>query len=180
MAAPTYQKGDFAKFTPRGVRVVVVDIENDLLPSLHRRCRVRDIDPNSSGRGRSFWGDERDLEPLNILVVDDEEPIRQVMSHVINVGFYNCLTASDGVDAMTLLAASNYDVVITDIAMPNMDGNQLLKNIRDNYPTVYVLGMSGFGSATPPEGYSFDYFIAKPITPQSLEIAVREAMGLTW
>lgn len=67
---------------------------------------------------------------INILIVDDEELIREILSEAFTLYGAIVETAESGIDALAKLKTSVYDLVITDIRMPNGDGIDLLENIK--------------------------------------------------
>jgi len=87
---------------------------------------------------------------LNILWVDDEEMIRDVGIKYINLMGYRGKTAKDGIEALNFLKEEEYDLVITDIGMPNMNGWQLINEIRKIYfDRIKVIVVTGWGSNIP-------------------------------
>ena len=70
---------------------------------------------------------------MKILVVDDMPSMRQVMVHMLRSLGHNSLDeAANGVEALKKLRAQDYDLLITDLHMPNLDGKQLLTKVRDD------------------------------------------------
>lgn len=68
---------------------------------------------------------------MKILVVDDMLSMRQVMMHMLrDLGFYQLDEATNGVEALKKLRTQEYDLLITDLHMPNLDGRQLLEKVR--------------------------------------------------
>ena len=82
-----------------------------------------------------------------ILVVDDESHIRLMMEDLL-MDEYNVLTASNGVEALEVVAQKQdiIDLIITDIMMPRMDGMSLLKQMGERYPEIGVMMISAFGN----------------------------------
>ena len=80
----------------------------------------------------------------SILVVDDEQLIRDLIATFLSKLGHSCLTAIDGVDALNQLKESKVDAVITDIKMPNMDGIMLTGEIFGQYPDLPVMVMTAF------------------------------------
>ena len=80
-----------------------------------------------------------------VLIVDDEPPIREALVRTLEANGYRCFTAEDGTDALALYFArrDEIDVVITDIAMAQMDGVKLVKSLRRLKPDVRVIVSSG-------------------------------------
>ncbi len=79
-----------------------------------------------------------------ILVVDDEELIRNLVVTFLSKLGHSCLTAIDGVDALDKMKKNKIDVVITDIKMPNMDGITLISKISTQYPDLPIMVMTAF------------------------------------
>src|SRR5436305_14040066 len=79
-----------------------------------------------------------------ILVVDDEVSLRRIIARVLTKAGHEVVEAPDGKHAAQIVAAESFDVIISDIAMPAMDGIQLLKTVREHDLDVPVVLMSGF------------------------------------
>jgi CheY-like chemotaxis protein len=79
-----------------------------------------------------------------ILVVDDEELIRNLIVTFLSKMGHSCLTAVDGVDALDKMKENKIDAVITDIKMPNMDGITLTSEILNQYPGLPIMVMTAF------------------------------------
>jgi diguanylate cyclase (GGDEF)-like protein len=114
-----------------------------------------------------------------ILVVDDEAHIRETLRKIIQRMGLQCETATDGIDALSKLQDGAYDIVISDIRMPRMDGMQLLKEISANYKGVDVLIMTAYH-----EDYSYTDviesgatdFIAKPFKRDELQAKIKRIL----
>jgi len=82
----------------------------------------------------------------NILIVDDEKDIRESLSTVLQTEGYLCAVAEDGEKALEKLESSNYDIVITDIVMPNLDGMKLLEKAIQTSPNTLFVLMTAYAS----------------------------------
>ena len=82
----------------------------------------------------------------NILVIDDEPDVRDAVKRVLDRAGYAVRTADSAVDALAELERIPTDVVITDIIMPKIDGVQLIESIRDKFPSVRIIAISGGGN----------------------------------
>lgn len=78
-----------------------------------------------------------------ILVVDDEKPLRDLNTYILSNAGYRVLTASNGIEALTILEEESVDLVLSDIIMPNMDGNLLAERIKQLYPGLKIQFISG-------------------------------------
>jgi len=108
-----------------------------------------------------------------VLVVDDEEPICLVAKKMLERFGYRVLLASDGIEAVSLYATrrNEIDVVITDMAMPNMDGFATIGALKAINAGVKIVGSSGFASGTSVNRINSSgvrYFVAKPYTAETM------------
>lgn len=84
---------------------------------------------------------------ITILFVDDEKAYQKAFVRAMRKEMqFNLITASRGIEALQLLQTTPTDVVLTDIKMPEMDGWTLLKKIREHYPDIFVIAITGYGS----------------------------------
>ena len=81
-----------------------------------------------------------------ILIVDDERDIREALSYVLKSEGFNCTTAENGEAAAEELEKSNYDVLISDIVMPKMDGLKLLEKCLQISPSTIIILMTAYAS----------------------------------
>ncbi len=79
-----------------------------------------------------------------LLIVDDEEEIRTALSRHFRYQGYETLTASNGREALDILAEQRVGVIISDIVMPVMSGVDLLRVVRKDYPMVRVIMITGY------------------------------------
>ena len=86
------------------------------------------------------------MEKMKIMLVDDEERFLKTTKKLIEKKGYDVLTALSGEDALEKLKLQNIHVVILDVKMPGMDGNQTLKAIKTLYPLVEVIMLTGHGT----------------------------------
>lgn len=82
--------------------------------------------------------------PVNLLVVDDEEEIREMLSRHFRFLGYDVDTAVNGKDALSKMAERKTDIVISDIRMPVMDGPELCRHIRADFPMTRVIMITGY------------------------------------
>ena len=83
---------------------------------------------------------------LKILVIDDEDSIRHTFKLRLSKWGYDAHLAPDGTSAMELLAKNDFHVVITDLKMPGIKGNELVKHIRKRYPDIEIIVITGFAT----------------------------------
>jgi DNA-binding NtrC family response regulator len=113
-----------------------------------------------------------------ILVVDDDRVIRDTFDELFSE-VYECHTAETAEQALSMLEAEAYDVVITDISMPGLSGLELLGHVRQRYPDTPVIIISGISDKAHAEGLiklgAFDYLL-KPFRLEVVEAAVMRAV----
>ncbi len=79
-----------------------------------------------------------------ILVVDDQESLRNLIVTFLSKLGHSCVTAIDGVDALDKMKGNKFDAVVSDIKMPNMDGITLTSKISIQYPELPIMIMTAF------------------------------------
>jgi DNA-binding NtrC family response regulator len=114
-----------------------------------------------------------------VLIVDDEESARQGLSELVASWGYETASAADGEQAIRALQDFTPLVVITDILMPNLDGFELLRRIREEQPETAVIMLTGQGSVeaairSVKEEGAFYYF-EKPIDTRKLQLVLKKA-----
>jgi two-component system nitrogen regulation response regulator NtrX len=115
----------------------------------------------------------------SILIVDDEEPILNSLSRVLEDEGYGVTVAKSGGEALKVMVADPPDLLLLDIWMPEMDGLQTLKRAREQFPRLQVMMMSGHGSIeTAVKAIklgAYDY-IEKPLSLENVTLRVRHAL----
>jgi DNA-binding NtrC family response regulator len=118
-------------------------------------------------------------EKLSILIVDDEQVVRDSLVHWFTEEGYDVDAAASATDALSKLAGREFDLVIADIRMPGMDGIELLEKIRNEQLDTSVILMTGYASVETAvralKHGAFDY-ITKPFDPDDLSVVVRNAL----
>src|SRR6187200_1216989 len=115
----------------------------------------------------------------NILIVDDEQSYRQLLSLVFEGDGHTIRTASNGREALALLQSEPADVVISDVRMPDMDGIEMLRSVRQTLPDLGVILMTAFASVeTAREAFKLgaDDFIQKPFDVEELKLIVKKTL----
>jgi two-component system, cell cycle sensor histidine kinase and response regulator CckA len=106
-----------------------------------------------------------DAVTLKILVVDDEEPVRETLAEMLVAVNHQVELAGSGQEAVEKLRRGNFDFVFTDLAMPEMDGWETARVIRKHWPGLKIVLVTGYGpTTTPPPGEEdlVDAIIGKP------------------
>ncbi|HTY20630.1 MAG TPA: sigma-54 dependent transcriptional regulator [Geobacteraceae bacterium] len=116
-----------------------------------------------------------------ILIVDDEESIRTSLRGILEDEGFKTLFAVDGEEALSVAGRESPDLVLLDIWMPRMDGLETLGKLKDLYPRLTVIMMSGHGTietavkSTKLGAYDF---IEKPLSLEKVIITVNNALGV--
>jgi DNA-binding NtrC family response regulator len=114
-----------------------------------------------------------------ILVVDDDAVIGKSFSRVLSERGYNVKSVLSGQEAMENIEESDYDAVFTDIKMPDMDGLEVTKRIKERCPWTPVVVITGYGSEENEAKASVlgaDGFVRKPLTPEMIESITIKAL----
>lgn len=104
-------------------------------------------------------------EKNSILVVDDEDALRTVLSSELESEGYVVATAGDGDDAIAVLQGKAFDLVLLDIKMPRVDGFEVLRFIKERYPATKVIMLTGFAdlkNAIESKKLGAEDFVSKP------------------
>jgi len=116
----------------------------------------------------------------HILIVDDEPLVRRSLSELLTLSGYAVSTAGNGKEALDLLKTYNADIIISDLKMPEMDGTQLLRQIRNNYPDIAFILITGYGSienaVDAMRDGAYDY-ITKPIIDSEVKILLERIVS---
>jgi len=113
-----------------------------------------------------------------IVLIDDEEDIREVMALALQDAGYTVGTAADGMAGLLLCDDTSPQIVITDIRMPGIDGLQVLEILKKKYPDIEVIVATAFGEmdlAIRALQLDASDFITKPISDEALYLALRRA-----
>jgi len=118
-------------------------------------------------------------ESPSILVVDDEQEMRQLLQDILEEDHYRVTTASDGQEALTRMESEDFPVVVTDIRMKGLDGFGLLENVVQKHPESNLIMMTAFGTVESAveamKHGAFDY-LTKPVKADELLVTVQKAL----
>ena len=118
-----------------------------------------------------------------ILVVEDEEMVRNMLSEILEKHNYHVISAENTTDALSIAKKekNNIDLLLTDVVMPKMNGKELFHEIKTIIPNISVLYMSGYTYNVIAQHGILDYgtnFLQKPFTISSLTEKVREVLDI--
>ena len=121
-----------------------------------------------------------DYSDETMLVVDDDSNLRETLVNLLSYLGFNIGSAENGPDALKELEQNLYTFMLTDMKMPEMDGLELIKRVKEAFPDVNIISMTGFS-----EGYSYidvinagaSDFIKKPFEVEELEAKVRRIIN---
>jgi two-component system, NtrC family, nitrogen regulation response regulator NtrX len=119
---------------------------------------------------------------MKLLIIDDEKSIRNTLKEILEFEGHNVSLASDGVEGLALATSDSFDVIFSDIKMPNMDGMELLDRLNEANVDSSVIMISGHGSIESAvdciKKGAFD-FIQKPLDLNRILITLRNATDRT-
>ncbi len=116
-----------------------------------------------------------------ILIVDDSESIREVVSFTLENAGFNVLVANDGTDALKYFDGREIDLLITDLHMPEMNGIELIKKVRENdtykrIPILFLTTESQKEKKEEAKSSGATGWIIKPFVPAKLLAAINKVM----
>jgi DNA-binding NtrC family response regulator len=120
----------------------------------------------------------KDNANKKILIVDDESEMRMALNTALKRGGYRLDTAENGQEALEKIEGEQFDLVVTDVRMPKMNGLELLRAIKQNSPQTKVIMMTAYGdidnAVETMKSGAFDYLL-KPFSAEILEATVNRA-----
>ena len=120
--------------------------------------------------------------PKKIFIIDDEENITWSLSRLLRHSGYYVKTSNFGKEALNILRTENFDLVITDIRMPDVDGFEILKWLVSHAPQTKVFMITAYGSPSVMDAAQRKgalYYFEKPIDHKKLISAIKEALEVT-
>jgi len=115
-----------------------------------------------------------------ILIVDDNPHMSSLLSDILEFFDYGAVGAQDGEEALTVLGKVSVDLVITDLKMPKMGGLDLLRTIKDKFPGLPVVVITGFGTdSSESDAYAAAAagFLAKPFMVDEIKGVLKRHLG---
>lgn len=117
--------------------------------------------------------------PQNILVVEDSRTARKFLTFVLKGAGYNVITAENGIEALERLSAINVDIIVTDLNMPQMDGLEFIRTIRENddYVKIPILLLTTEGEERgKKQGLEAGAtgYMAKPMEPENFLSVIKK------
>lgn len=146
------------------------------------RFRKRDIDAWLDSSRQSGRGNDKDRpgDRPRILVVDDEQAVRDLLAKTLTMADYDVDSAPDGASAIDRLRAVEYDLLITDLKMPGMDGLSVIREARraaPDLPVIIITGYSTEASAIEAINLGVAGYLTKPFRLPRILAATARALG---
>lgn len=121
----------------------------------------------------------RPRESMTILLVDDDPAVLRALARTLRARGYEVLTAGNGEEAVHQIGQRPFDVILSDIGMPGMDGIQLLREVREhdlNVPVILITGEPAVRTAVQALEYGAFHYLTKPIANEALENVLDKAV----
>jgi len=123
------------------------------------------------------------MRQARILVVEDELIARENLEHILQKEGYEVVALDSGVKALQELEKNEYDLVLTDLRMQQVDGMEVLEHTRELYPDTEVIMITGYAtvtSAVEAMQKGAYHYLAKPYKVEEVRILVRQALERRW
>jgi DNA-binding NtrC family response regulator len=117
---------------------------------------------------------------FTVLIADDEKNIREGLAKALELDGYRCVTAQDGLEAKRIVDSGGCDLVISDLRMPGMTGDALLRHVTEAWPGIQVIILTGHGSidaAVESMRLGAYDFLTKPVNLDRLSLLVKRALS---
>ena len=134
------------------------------------------VDLSSRRRGDK---DER-LAGLRMLVVDDDDGICRTLKEILEIGGCEVETSCDGAEALMRIQRNKFDLVLSDVVMPNMDGPTMVKELKGRIPDTKIVFVSGYAEDAFAKSLDPDqefHFLPKPFSLKQLASMVKDVMN---
>jgi two-component system, chemotaxis family, chemotaxis protein CheY len=122
--------------------------------------------------------------PLSILVADDDEPIRALLRHYFTTGGHTVFCVGSANEAAKFVGKVRFDLVVTDMLMPDGDGAELIRAVKAAQPDARILAISGGGryvrgddALKIAKGFGADAIVMKPFDREQLLAGVTTALA---
>jgi len=115
---------------------------------------------------------------ITILVVDDEQMMRSLLERILSRDGYNVLLAEDGQHALDILEKEKVEIVISDMKMPRLNGFELLKSVKVEYPHIGMIMMTAYGDTYTVKDallLGADEYVTKPFRSHEISLIVERA-----
>lgn len=115
-----------------------------------------------------------------ILIVDDEPFVRDLLEKVLRRSGHEVVAIATADEALAALEAGRFDLVLTDVVMPGMDGFDLLRRVKNSHPNIKVIVLTGYARMQSISDfllYGADDYLAKPFQVHELVAAVERVVG---
>ncbi len=157
----------FAENMPEGGASFVI-----YLP-IHTGVGDQPATPLASEKPLELWGQG------NVLLVEDEDIVRAVAERALARHGYTVTTAANGEEAVELLDGEAFDLLISDVVMPSMDGPTLVRHAREKFPDLPVLFMSGYAEEQLRRSIDIDrvHFLPKPFSVKQIAEAAQKVLA---
>jgi two-component system cell cycle sensor histidine kinase/response regulator CckA len=112
---------------------------------------------------------------MRVLIVDDEPSILEVERRVLSQAGYEAVTAAGGAEALSLVDGAPFDLVVADLKMPGMDGDEMARQLRARHPNLKILFVTGYADnlfLVKPVLWEDEAYLDKPFTSAGLREAV--------
>lgn len=118
---------------------------------------------------------------MKILIVDDEDKIREVIKEYLEANNYTCSETDNGEKALDLLKKNDYDLLVLDIMMPKMDGFEVLKQLPREYKIPTIILSARGEELDKLQGFDLgiDDYLTKPFSPKELVARVKAILNRT-
>ena len=118
----------------------------------------------------------------NILIADDSPSVRKFVTFALKMKGYKVTVACDGMDALEKIPQDEFDLIITDLNMPNVDGFELIQTIRSNerYSSIPIIILTSMQNESEKEkGYSLgaNSYLVKPFNVQKIQYEVAKYLN---
>ncbi len=118
-----------------------------------------------------------------ILVIDDEKPIREMLTDILEEEGHEVTCAKDGIEGIAQYRETLHDLIITDVFMPEKSGLETILDLKDEFPQIKIIAMTGWDAKDDldvlamTEDWGADGVLSKPFKAQEVTSKIRTLLG---
>ena len=173
-----HQRGDYliSQYAVEKIRTLTTALKD-----VHEKILLEETDLRRSlpEKGDAVPPPEAEKQPRAILVVEDDEDTQRLITRFLESASYDVTPATDGIDALMRLGQKNFDLILSDITMPNLDGFKLIEMIHQkgiDAPIIFLTGSTGEQDEVRVFELGAVDYMRKPIQKELLLLRVRNAL----
>ncbi len=120
---------------------------------------------------------DQPMPSAKVLIVDDEDSVREVLADMLDIFDHSVVQCATAQECISTLEQESFDIIFTDLAMPDLDGWALAEKVRQHWPNTKIILMTGYGADAAPEKQAkVDAIVSKPFEIEQLRLTLSKLL----